>query len=169
MWYIGIGPITTSRSTGIVSLAMFAWRVAANRLPWLSTTPLDRPVVPPVYCSMATVSMSATHSGVSMSWPRPSASRKPIGSGRLVFGASPDLASASGQLSSCMSTMLTSTLQRSSLSAATCSATPRSSDIVMIATAPESVSWWANSRSVYSGLVLTITSPARSAPQATIG
>jgi len=132
---------------------------------WSSTAPLEMPVVPPVYCS--TAMSSGRMSGFFNACPRPLATaalkrtapgsekagtafftRRRTKSTIAPFGkprSSPTLARIT-----CLTGVSAMTF---------CSVCAKFSSM-MIALAPESLSWCESSRAVYSGLTLTTMKPA---------
>ena len=145
-------------------------------LRWVSIAPFETPVVPPVYwrnarsspaSSAVSAATAALRPAFSASSQRIAPSMRNGGTSFLTRRTMKFTSTFLGKLS--MSprpvTMTRSTSVSSMHSSSTC---PKFSSTT-IARAPESTSWWRSSRTVYSGFVLTTTSPARSAPTRATG
>ena len=170
MWYSGSAAMLLARlrspilpSAGVNQAS--ACSVAATMLRWVSTAPLDRPVVPPVYCRKAGVS-GATRAGVSVRRsPRASARLKLITWRPPVRGSSyagtilarwrtakviqrPYQAPSRSPMEA-ITTCCTAVW--SITSASVCAKFSR----MTMAVAPESLSWCSSSRAVYSGFTFT--------------
>jgi len=146
-----------------------ACRMLATRLRCSSTAPLLTPVVPPVYCSTA-MSSGPTWAGCSvMRRPRASASLKrtvftPAGrlkAGTIFFTRRTTWLTRAPFTRPSMSPMLASTTVFVGTWSITWARVAAKFSRMMMALAPESLSWCSSSRGVYSGLTLTTTRPAR--------